>query len=43
MPGVEHSLLVNFPTRPYDPKDPDEYREPFDSDKIPYDWEIKFV
>ena len=41
--GVEPSLLINFPTRPYDPKDPDEYREPWNSDKIPYDWEIKFV
>jgi len=41
--GVEPSLLINFPTRPYDPKDPDEYRESWDSEKIPYDWDIKFV
>ena len=38
--GVEPSLLVNFPTLPYNPEEPDEYREPFDSDKIPYDWDI---
>lgn len=41
--GTEPSLLVNFPTNVYDRNDPDEYREPWDSDKIPYDWEIKFV
>jgi dTDP-4-dehydrorhamnose 3,5-epimerase len=38
--GVEPSLLLNFPTQPYNPSDPDEYREPHDSEKIPYDWEI---
>lgn len=38
--GVEPSLLINFPTKPYDPKDPDEYRTPYDSDEIPYDWDI---
>src|ERR1035437_1404768 len=32
--GVEHSLLVNFPTQAYNPKEPDEYRETYDSDKI---------
>lgn len=41
--GTEPSLLINFPTRPYDPKDPDEYRESWDSEKIPYDWDVKFV
>lgn len=41
--GVEPSLLINFPTLPYDPKEPDEYREPYDSEKIPYNWDIKFV
>jgi dTDP-4-dehydrorhamnose 3,5-epimerase len=41
--GVEPSLLVNFPTQPYNPKEPDEYREEWNSEKIPYDWEIKFV
>lgn len=41
--GVEPSLLVNFPTMPYNREDPDEYREPWNSEKIPYDWDIKFV
>jgi dTDP-4-dehydrorhamnose 3,5-epimerase len=39
--GVEPSLLVNFPTRPYNREQPDEYRVTFDSPEIPYDWEIK--
>lgn len=41
--GVEPSLLVNFPTELYNREDPDEYREPWNSDRIPYDWDIKFV
>lgn len=41
--GTEPSLLINFPTKTYDPKDPDEYREAWDSESIPYDWDIKFV
>lgn len=41
--GTEPSLLINFPTRPYDPADPDEYRESWDSESIPYDWDVKFV
>ena len=41
--GTEPSLLINYPTQLYNPKDPDEYREPWDSDKIPYDWDIKFI
>jgi dTDP-4-dehydrorhamnose 3,5-epimerase len=41
--GVEPSLLINFPTHMYDPKAPDEYREAWDSENIPYDWDIKFV
>lgn len=39
--GTETSALLNFPTRPYDPKAPDEYRYPYDSDEIPYDWAIR--
>jgi len=39
--GVEPSLLINLPTEAYDPADPDEYRLPFDTDQIPYDWDIK--
>lgn len=41
--GTEPSLLINFPTEAYNPKEPDEYREAYDSEKIPYDWDIKFT
>lgn len=41
--GVEPSLLVNFPTQLYNREEPDEFREPWNSEKIPYDWDIKFV
>jgi dTDP-4-dehydrorhamnose 3,5-epimerase len=39
--GAEPSLLINFPSEPYDPQQPDEYRLPWDTDQIPYDWAIK--
>jgi len=39
--GVEPSLLLNVPTEPYDAAEPDEYRLPYDTDEIPYDWDIK--
>ena len=39
--GVEPALIINFPTRPYDPNDPDEYRLPWNTDQIPYDWALK--
>jgi len=39
--GVEPSLLLNFPTIPYNPAQPDEYRLPWNSDQIPYDWSLK--
>lgn len=39
--GVEPSLLVNFPDQLYNPANPDEYREPYDTTKIPYNWDIK--
>jgi len=39
--GAEPSLLINFPSEPYDPQEPDEYRLPWDTDQIPYDWAIK--
>ncbi|MFA5866602.1 MAG: dTDP-4-dehydrorhamnose 3,5-epimerase family protein [Actinomycetota bacterium] len=35
------SVVVNCPTELYDYKNPDEYRLPYDSDEIPYDWGIK--
>lgn len=39
--STEPSLLINFPSEPYDPQQPDEYRLPWDTDQIPYDWAIK--
>lgn len=41
--GDKPCYLLNFPTTPYDPADPDEYRIPFDSPDIPYSWDIKFT
>jgi len=35
------ALIINVPTHPYNPKNPDEYRLPYDSEIIPYDWKIK--
>ena len=40
--GVEPAYLLNFPTEPYNRAQPDEYRLPYDTDQIPYDWGIKF-
>ena len=40
--GVEASLLVNFPTQLYDPAEPDEFRVPWDSPDIPFNWEIEY-
>ncbi|MBI2953269.1 MAG: dTDP-4-dehydrorhamnose 3,5-epimerase family protein [Chloroflexi bacterium] len=39
--GTEPSLLLNFPTEVYNREEPDEYRVPFDSEEIPYDWALK--
>ena len=39
--GVEPSLLMNIPTAPYNSADPDEYRLPYDTEEIPYDWAIR--
>jgi dTDP-4-dehydrorhamnose 3,5-epimerase len=35
------ALTINCVTEPYDYKNPDEHRLPFDTDRIPYDWSIK--
>lgn len=35
------SVVVNCPTELYDYKNPDEYRLPYNTPEIPYDWEIK--
>ena len=32
-------IVVNIPTQPYNRKNPDELRLPFDTEKIPYNWE----
>jgi dTDP-4-dehydrorhamnose 3,5-epimerase len=39
--GTEPSLLLNFPTEPYNRSDPDEKRLPWNTVDIPYDWDIK--
>ncbi len=40
--GVEPSLLVNFPSEMYDREEPDEHRLPWDTDQIPFDWDVTF-
>lgn len=39
--GVEPALLLNFPTELYNRAAPDEYRLPWDSPEVPYDWSLK--
>src|SRR3989449_5610668 len=39
--GPEPVYLVNFPTELYNYKEPDEFRIPFDSKDIPYDWDVQ--
>ncbi|MBI2549241.1 dTDP-4-dehydrorhamnose 3,5-epimerase family protein [Candidatus Woesearchaeota archaeon] len=34
----EQSIILNVPTEPYHHQNPDEYRLPFNTDKIPYTW-----
>jgi dTDP-4-dehydrorhamnose 3,5-epimerase len=38
--GDEVAVLVNFPTRPYEPNDPDKYRIDPHSGEIPFDWSL---
>ena len=49
-PGVYHGfkcvspeecLMINIPTEPYNHKEPDEFRTPWNDPKIPYDWARK--
>lgn len=40
--GTEPSLLINFPSELYNPQEPDEYRFPWNTDQIPFDWDIQF-
>lgn len=37
----ETCFLINCPTKPYNPDKPDEFRIPFDSKEIPYDWGVE--
>lgn len=37
--GSEEAFVINVPTNTYNYKKPDEMRLPFDTEKIPYDWE----
>ncbi len=39
--GVEPAVLLNFPDKVYNREQPDEFRIPYNSQQIPYDWEIK--
>lgn len=38
--GDEYALILNVPTELYNPKEPDEYRLPPNTDKIAYDWKL---
>ena len=40
--GTEPSLLVNFPSELYNREEPDEYRLSWDTDQIPFNWDIEF-
>jgi dTDP-4-dehydrorhamnose 3,5-epimerase len=39
--GTEPAYVINCPTEVYNYEQPDEYRLPYDTTKIPYDWGIK--
>lgn len=39
--GTEMAMIINFPTELYNYSEPDEYRVPWDSKDIPYDWSIR--
>jgi hypothetical protein len=36
--GTCDALVLNLPTQAYNYKDPDHWRLPYDTDKIPYKW-----
>lgn len=40
--GVMPSLLINFPSQPFSRDEPDEFRLPWNSERIPYSWETRF-
>jgi dTDP-4-dehydrorhamnose 3,5-epimerase len=39
--GETEAIVVNTVTEPYNYENPDEYRLPYNSDDVPYDWDIK--
>ncbi len=39
--GNDEAIVVNCTTEPYNYKQPDEHRVPFDSPDVPYNWEIE--
>ena len=39
--GHESAILIYFVTAPYDRAHPDEYRIPWDSPDIPFDWSLR--
>ncbi|PIU65059.1 MAG: dTDP-4-dehydrorhamnose 3,5-epimerase [Armatimonadetes bacterium CG07_land_8_20_14_0_80_40_9] len=39
--GESEALVINCPTQVYNYKKPDEYRLPFNTKDIPYNWDIK--
>ena len=39
--GQGVALIVNVPTELYNCDEPDEHRLPYDTDEIPYDWDLK--
>jgi len=39
--GDETAVILNIPTEPYNRENPDEYRIPYFSEDIPYNWDIK--
>ncbi|MFQ5871825.1 MAG: dTDP-4-dehydrorhamnose 3,5-epimerase family protein [Candidatus Geothermarchaeales archaeon] len=39
--GGEAAYLVNLPTELYHYDEPDEYRLPYDSPEVPYDWAVR--
>lgn len=41
--GQEPSLLLNFTDVLYNPAEPDEYRIPYDTPDIPYNWDIRIT
>lgn len=39
--GNQTAMIINFPTELFNYQEPDEFRVPWDSPEIPYDWDLK--